>query len=205
MTILKLGKRVVLIGDSHMEALGPRLLRSLPRQLGIRLTRVIANRGKSADWYVKQGIVPALSRGADVVIFELGGNDASQHIGPDKHKLDVATLVQQARPAQVIWIGPGVTTRADLERYRGPIRWAQKAVVRGAGGAWIDSQGLTRVADLRSDGVHFTGSGYDRWSQLLLRRLATAEAAAPLPAWVGPVAFLALAGGGTWLYLRRRR
>jgi len=148
MTILQPRKRIVLIGDSHMEALGPRLTRSLPR-LGVSVLGATANRGKSAHWYVAQGIVPALTRGADVVIFELGGNDASQHRTATEHKRDVATLIQQARPAEVIWIGPGVTTRADLEAYRHPIRGAQKSVVSGAKGAWIDSQPLTRIADRR--------------------------------------------------------
>lgn len=204
MTILQPQKRVVLIGDSHMEALGPRLSRSLP-QLGVTVLGATANRGKSARWYVTQGIVPSLTRGADVVIFELGGNDASQHRLPEEHKRDVAALIGQARPAEVIWIGPGVTERADLEAYRGPLRMAQKAIVRGAKGAWIDSQGLTRKSDLRSDGVHFTMPGYDRWAALLQQRLATVAAASPFPVWVGPVAFGALALGGFMLYRRSRR
>lgn len=200
--LLRPGTNVAIFGDSHMEALGPRLRRELPA-LGLRLTHVEARRGWSTRRYLRSGDIPALTRGADVVIVELGGNDAAAHIGPEGHASDVQQVIQEVAPAKVIWVGPGVTLREDLERYRGPIRRAQRRVVEGAGGAWIDSQSLTRPGDLRSDQVHFSASGYDHWTQELVPKLMSARSGGDLQ-WVGPIAVgvSGLIAFGAWLWTR---
>ena len=169
--------------------------------MGVRVVGVTARRGWSARRFVSSGAVPVLARGADVVIFELGGNDASQHIDPTQHRVDVQTLIGQARPAKVIWIGPGVTTRSDMEAFRHPLRAVQKGVLKGAGDVWIDSQLLTREADLRGDGVHYTMAGYDRWARLLQSKLAKAGVST-VPAWVGPALFAGMAVGAAALVTR---
>lgn len=202
--LLQPGTRVAVFGDSHMEALGPRLRRELP-QLGIQLTNVEARRGWSTRRYLSSGDIPALTRGADVVVVELGGNDAAAHIGPEGHAADVDRVIRAVAPAKVIWVGPGVTLREDLETYRGPIRHAQKRVVESAGGAWIDSQPLTRTADLRSDRVHFSPTGYDHWTSVLVPKLAQARSGGGV-GWAGPVAVTSAAAlaFGAWLWSRRR-
>lgn len=200
------GKRVVIIGDSHMQALGPRLRTALPRVTGVEIVRVEARPGWSARGYVSAGDVPALTRGADVVVIELGGNDASNRIGPEAHARDVQALIRQVAPAQVVWVGPGVTERPDLESYRGPIRMAQKRVVEAAGGVWVDSQPLTSKADLRADKVHYTiPGGYDRWAARLVPALAAAGATSGR-AWAGPVLLgsAAAVALGAWWWSRRR-
>lgn len=185
------GTRVALIGDSHMEALGPRLRQLLPAELGATVVRTEARRGWSAKRYRQTAAIPALAAGADVVVIELGGNDASSGIGPEEHARDVATLVRAAAPAQVVWVGPGVTLRPELEAYRAPIREAQRQVVPALGGAWIDGQPLTRAQDLRSDRVHYTGPGYARWAAALVPLLARAQPGEELSdsawPWLGPV------------------
>ncbi|HEY5657769.1 MAG TPA: SGNH/GDSL hydrolase family protein [Myxococcota bacterium] len=178
MTVLSRGKRVVIIGDSHMEALGPRLRTRLPRAAGVIVQHVEPRRGWSARRYVGSGIVRGITRGADVVIFELGGNDASANVSPARHARDIATLISQAAPAQVIWVGPGVTLRPELEAARAPLRATQARVVPEQGGAWVDAQPMTRTADLAPDGVHFRAAGYTRWADQLAPALASVSAGA---------------------------
>jgi hypothetical protein len=222
MKLLTPGKKVAWIGDSHSEALGPRMARMLPAELGIEFVRPPeARRGWSVRSYNRSGDVPALVQGAEVVIVELGGNDAAAQIGPEGHTRDVQRMMQSIGSKKVIWIGPGVTLREDLERYRGPIREAQRRVVEGwglsfptAGGVWIDSQPLTRSGDLRSDQVHFSRTGYDHWAaQLLpqLREAAVGGAGAMTAAvgqnlwWIAPAAAggAALFAVGAFLWSRR--
>jgi len=205
MRVLQPGKRVAIIGDSHMQALGPRLRTALPAATGVQLLRVEARPGWSVRGYVASGDVPALSRGADVVVIELGANDASNRIGPEAHGRDVQEMLAQVAPAQVIWVGPGVTERVDLESYRGPIRSVQKRVVESAGGVWIDAQPLTNKADLRADKVHYTiPGGYDRWTARLVPVLAAAGAPSSR-AWLGPAILgsAALVAIGAWWWSRR--
>lgn len=204
--MLSRSSKVVLIGDSHMEALGPRLARLLPEQLGVNVEHVEARRGWSTRAYLRSGDVPALARGADVVIVELGGNDAAAQIGPQAHAQDVQRMISAVAPAKVIWVGPGVTLREDLESYRGPIRHAQKRVVEGAGGAWVDSQPLTEPGDLRSDRIHFTASGYDKWARRLVPKLQSAAPGGGFPTWwIGPavVGGAGLLAAAAWAWSRR--
>lgn len=198
------GTRVVLIGDSHMEALGPRLESALTSRLGAEVRHVEARRGWSTRAYVRSGGVPTLVRDADVVVVELGGNDAAAGIDAAGHAQDVDALLRQIGNRKVVWVGPGVTARADLERYRGPIRQAQKQRVRGAGHRWVDSQPMTRRDELRGDGVHFSAPGYDRWASALVEALAEEEGLDLLP-WVGPVSVgvASLFLLGAWLWSRR--
>lgn len=203
------GTRVALIGDSHMEALGPRLRQLLPAQLGAIVVRVEPRRGWSTKRYRQTGAVSALAAGADVVVIELGGNDASVGIGPTEHARDVSALVRAAAPAKVIWVGPGVTLRPDLEAYRAPIREVQRQVVPALGGAWIDGQSLTRAQDLRSDRVHYTAPGYERWATALVPLLARAQPGETLSdsvwPWLGPVLVGSTAAAvlGVWWASRR--
>lgn len=187
--LLQPGTRVAIFGDSHMEALGPRLRAAL-ESAGITVTNVVARRGWSLRGYVASGDIASIVQGADVVIVELGGNDAAQRIDSMRHGADVEAALRQVGGRKVIWIGPGVTLREDLERYRGPIRAAQHVVLDREGHVWVDSQSLTRESDLRDDGVHFSSAGYDRWAEALMPELMKAGESSTW--WIGPVA----AGGG---------
>lgn len=196
------GVKVAVIGNSHMEALGPRLSRLLPGALGVTLTNVEARRGWSTRRYLQSGDIPGLARGADVVIVELGGNDASAHIGANDHAQDVFSFLRQVGDKKVVWIGPGVTTRVDLEARRAPIRDGQRAALRAAGQTWVDARPMTSTRLLAPDGVHFRGDGYDAWAEQLVRRLAKGDVS-----WVAPTLFAV--GGvfaiGAYLWARSRR
>lgn len=203
--LLPPGARVALIGDSHMQALGPRL----QRILGSRVVRVEAQPGWSTRSYLNAGTLPALARGADVVVVELGGNDASSHMSPSAHATNVERVTEQVRPARVVWVGPGVTARADLEALRGPIRDAQKRVVEAGGDSWLDARPMTKLDELRTDGVHFSASGYDRWAQVLAMELTRERMTlgTGVPWWAGPVALgvAGLVAIGAYEWWRRRR
>lgn len=214
MAILSRGKRVVIIGDSHMEALGPRLRTRLPRVAGVTVQHVEPRRGWSAKRYRQSGIVPGITRGADVVIFELGGNDAAANIQPAEHERDIAALMQQAAPAQVIWVGPGVTLRPDLEAARGPLRATQARVVPRLGGAWVDGQPMTRESDLAPDRIHFRMAGYTYWADQLAPALArvsvgqgsrVGSAVASGRTWVGPMILVGSAAVAAVMFLWSRR
>lgn len=199
------GTRVALLGDSHMEALGPRLRRLLEDRLGVRVVNVEARRGWSTRRFVQSGDVPRLTAGVDVAIVELGGNDAAAGIGGAAHAVDVKALLGQVRAPRVIWIGPGVTKRSDLEAARGPIRDAQREAVEGHGAAWIDGQPLTRESELRRDRIHFSGDGYTAWAGRLLPHLAKAPAGGLSLSWIAPAAFAGAAGLAAYAWWRARR
>lgn len=202
MSWMQPGAKVAIIGDSHMEALGPRLSRALPSQLGVGVTNVEARRGWSARRYLRETSIPQLVQGADVVIVELGGNDASARISPQAHASDVGEMIRLIGDKRLVWVGPGVTQREDLRALRAPIRQAQRQVVRSAGGEYIDGRDVTRMSDLRADGVHFSGEGYDRMTSQLMPWLAAAGDARRW--WIGATAVGAgaLFALGAWYYSR---
>lgn len=181
------GVRVAILGDSHMQALGPRLRRRL-EAMGIHVTRVEARPGWSVPRYLSVGDVPQLVAGSDVVVVELGGNDASLGRTPERHAAEMRRLLAQVGQRRVVWVGPGVTAREDLEARRAPLRGAQKQVMASVGGRWVDARPMTRTQDLRADGVHFTAAGYDRWASLLAPSLVDAMRTRSKRWWLGPAA-----------------
>lgn len=193
--------QIVFIGDSHMQGLKPRLQRMIP---DANLLRIEARPGWSARRYARSGDVPRLTRGADVVVFELGGNDASAGISPIQHGEDVRQLIMQAQPAKVIWVAPGITGRSELEANRAKLKPIQKKLVEAAGGVWIDGHKLTDRQHLRSDLVHYTRAGYDAYAKALVRKLG--RLGRGTPQWVLPVGIGVAAVGGLFvaraLYLR---
>lgn len=203
MSIFSPGTKVAIIGDSHMEALGPRLARALPERFGVEVTNVEARRGWSARRYLRETNIPAMVRGANVVIVELGGNDASARIGATDHARDVDEMLKRIGAKKVIWVGPGVTERQDLRALREPLRPAQKQVVESRGGHYIDGRDVTATRHLRGDGVHFSGGGYDEMTRLLMSRFANLKDRSLW--WVGAIAAGAagLFAYGAWEYSRR--
>lgn len=187
--------QIAFIGDSHMQGLKPRLQRMVP---DANLLRIEARPGWSARRYARSGDVPHLARGADVVVFELGGNDASAGISASQHAEDVRELIMQAQPAKIIWVAPGITGRADLETNRALLKPVQKRLVESAGGIWIDGHKLTDRQYLRSDRVHYTMAGYDAYAKALvekLKRLGRGKA----PPWVLPVGIGAAVVGAAFI------
>jgi len=205
---LRPGVRVALIGDSQMQGMGQRLARLL-QQHGVSVPLVEARSGWSTRGYLQSGDIPALTRGVDVAVIELGGNDAAGNISPEAHALDVASLLHQVAAAQVVWVGPSVSSDPAFERRRQQMREAQQRVLSRAGKPWISGASLTRVADLNDSGVHFTPVGYDRFAAGLAEALLRLPGGIGWESWVGPLAAGGAAavalGAAGWYFTRRRR
>lgn len=198
---------IVFIGDSHMQGLKPRLERLLPSIPGLRLLHIEARPGWSARRYARSGDVERLARGANVVVFELGGNDASAGISPGEHAADVRRLIMQAQPAKVIWIAPGVTEIPDLEANRALLKPVQKKLVNAADGIWIDGHDLTSAEFLRADRVHYSAAGYDAYARAIFTKLMDLMKGTSTPGWVIPLGLGAAAVGAFFiirgLYVRQ--
>jgi lysophospholipase L1-like esterase len=166
------GRTIALVGDSHMEALGPRLKRAL-LAAGARSVSVVARRGWSARRYVQsvEGRAQLRAAGrADLVFIDLGGNN--QEFRPGTYREQLRDLLEQVgRPSRVIWIGPPASSmdRAPETAARHQkTAELQRSILPPWGVRWIDSRPFTR-ADWAPDGVHFTRAGYDRWAARLVK------------------------------------
>lgn len=162
------------VGDSHMEALGPRLQSLLPGHVGH-----VAHRGWSVRRYARERILERARwprQPYDVVAIELGGNDGVEVPSMEQHFEDMKMVLLQlsdsgaiGRGTEIYWFGPAVadSTRTDHDA----IAEMQKRLAPRLGVKWIDSRPLTRKDELRSDRLHFTGAGYDRWASNIEKKV----------------------------------
>jgi lysophospholipase L1-like esterase len=160
---------VALIGDSHMQALGPRIKTQLALE-GVEST-VVANAGKSLGWYLSTGELSRAAAGATHVVFEIGGNDDWRASPID----DVRTAIQNAlgiiEPRRSLWVGPATARAdgADDARARHEDTAEKYGMLLGGRVEWLDSRGVTRTGQ-REDGVHFTPEAYDAWAAVITKR-----------------------------------
>lgn len=179
---------VFVVGDSHVEMVGPMLTARLG-DAGYRTLGYEARRGWSTRRYREAGDLRALleQRGRpEIVIVSLGGNDRVS--SREQYAEDLAWIVSEARAAgarQIVWLGP-----AFSDASKGPrAAWTgarheenaelQRALLADLGVRWIDSRPLTQRHH-RRDGVHFTRTGYSTWTDGVLERVGvTADLARP--------------------------
>jgi len=185
---MTVAKKVVIIGDSHVEALGPRLMRLLPG-VGLQPLGYTARRGWSEARYKAAGDVRAFARAhgvPDVVVFSLGGNN--QNFNATTYRGTVETLLTAARRAgasQIVWVGPASGTpsvsaaAADAAARHQRTAELQATLMPTLGVHWVDSRPLT-LGGNAPDGVHFTRTGYDTWATSLVHELAHGIAVAPM-------------------------
>ena len=181
---------VALIGDSHTQAIWPIVTRELTK-VGHTVVLSEANPGWSeATFRQKMPDLPARLKAArpDIVVIELGGNGSKSG---EAYADDVRWLVQAARDAgadRVIWYGPAATSTGASEgvaRHHVEAAEAQSQLLPSLGVEWHDSRPLT-TTDHRSDGVHFTMTGYYRWAGAITNSiLAPAPTGANLWLWLG--------------------
>lgn len=162
---------VLILGDSHVQGLGPELSRSLADHA----TRVdyVARPGWSTARFRRRGRFRRLLRRnhrPEVVVVSLGGNDVVPSRAAYVRVLeDAVTRLRAAGARRLVWLGPPTandpeeTTRARHERNA---EW-QRAVLPELGVTWIDSRPHTREHHVR-DGVHFTADGYRAWAGRVL-------------------------------------
>ena len=162
--------RALLVGDSHMQALGPRLT-ELMEPFGVDVVNTLTNAGKSTVWYADQQLVEraVLTDAPDVVVFVLGGND--QCWGEVEQERAMRALVAQAAPARVVWVGPLSAAVPDVDRRHACSTSYSRAVARKLRIPFLDLRRYT-PHDMYRDGVHLTAAGYDQFSLDIAERLA---------------------------------
>jgi len=155
--------RIALLGDSQMQGLAPHLKPAL-EAMGAEVTHVTANQGWSTARFLGSGVVSSATGGSDLAILCLGGND---DYGPSEASAYLATLEALRRQIQsphVLWLGPATSMDTDVEaRHLATARLQRELVPKLAGATWLDSRPYTTL-HFRSDGVHFTSSGYELWA-----------------------------------------
>jgi lysophospholipase L1-like esterase len=140
--------KVYALGDSHMQALGPRL----QAHFSELHYEAFPGKGTAAAGALRDDSVS----GKDVVILALGGNDFGDRAVERRVLLD--SLRARNPKAAFYWIGPFHSTRADVDPRHLRQSNDQRAQFAGSFVKWIDSRPWT--ATHAPDGVHFTGSGY---------------------------------------------
>lgn len=180
-----------LIGDSHMQALGPLLRRFLP-------TGSVLSVQAQPGWSVKRWAAAPPKVTADRVIVVLGGNDR------ETSKTYAATLkkfLSTLQSKEVLWFGPS-QAKGEIGAWHERTRQLQKSLLPGMGVRWIDSSPWTG-SDYRPDGVHFTGKGYQRWAEGISGAVSQAGTAqgSVIP-WVGGGLLAVFAY--TWLKRRQK-
>lgn len=169
--------RVALIGDSHSQALWPRLRKDL-EALGHTIVLEEAHPGWSEKSYLREGHLPGKLRASrpDLVVFELGGNN--QDMNKENYRKQVEALVDLAHQvgASVVWFGP---PRSDINRAANTARRheitaeMQASLLPRTGTAWFDSRPFTETGH-RADGVHFDRATYTDWAAAMLPRIEAA-------------------------------
>ncbi len=165
-------RKIVLIGDSYGEGIGPHLRRQM-MACGIEYS-FDARRGTSATQWVREDwIEPVLKGNPDVVIISLGGNDfLRQDIDTVREAIDGIAARVRGSGARLLWVEPLSLPYPDRIGVRGMWR-------RVAGNDWFRSEHL--YYRRASDRVHISYDNYRDWARRiwpwLVRR--TQEAGGP--------------------------
>ena len=180
--------RVYVLGDSHTQALGPRIASQSPDQVTYE-----AFPGHSTKRAHSKATIP---RGQDVVVLSLGGNDfGDQRVA----RAALVAAVRRRNPsARILWFGPfDASKHASAGPRHDEQAAAQRRQLRALGVIWVDTRPWSRSGH-RGDNVHFTMPAYSR----MAARMVSAIKSTPRPAAGGALALLAAAFIG-WRLLRR--
>jgi len=164
-----------LIGDSHAQAVFPRL-KKLLTPLG---HEVLISKPR-AGWTTKKHLNPTdgstslaslLGEArADVVVFSLGGNNHSlkeSYLEPIKEAVQIA---KDSGAKRIFWVGPAVALRDDVEKRHFWTTGFLKHHLPSMDVEFIDAREFTQTGH-RDDKVHFTRSQYDIWTQKVFEAL----------------------------------
>jgi lysophospholipase L1-like esterase len=173
---------VFIVGDSHVQMLGPMLAGRL-EDAGVRVLGHESRPGWSTLSYRREGDLRRLlvARGRpEVVVISLGGNDRPGSEAAYRRQL--RWVVEQARAAgarRIIWLGPAASAVERSARaarvgahHEQNAEW-QRALLPELGVTWVDSRPMTRRFHAQ-DGIHFTRDGYRTWVRGVLSDLARA-------------------------------
>lgn len=191
--------KIALIGDSHMQALGPRLKRLYEQDDPSVEVTGTAHPGWSLIKFINEAHLSNLARGMDLVVFEVGGNDPL--LDRETYQARLATAVGMLRStaapgAKIVVVGPPTADALEVDTRHRATTLHQAAVWRSAGAdQWIDSRGITANLPMRDDDVHFAVEGYDRWAAWLHNRIGEASGGW---GWIAGVLALGTAGYVFW-------
>lgn len=174
--------RVFILGDSHVQMLGPILSRQLEEER-IRVVGHESRPGWSTQSYRRTGDLRVLleRRGRpEIVVVSLGGNDWPG--SEERYRSQLRWVVEEARAAgaeRILWLGPATSAverspqAAEVgARHERNAEW-QRQLLPQLGVVWIDSRPMTRRFHA-PDGIHFTRSGYRTWARGVLLDIAIA-------------------------------
>jgi lysophospholipase L1-like esterase len=174
---------VFIVGDSHVQRVGPMLTARLGRG-GFRALGYESRPGWSTRRYREAGDLRAVlerSGRPEIVIVSLGGNDFVS--SRERYAEDLGWVVSEARAAgarHIVWLGPASSDASAGERAASTAARheanaeLQRELLGELAVRWIDSRPLTLTHHGR-DGVHFTRTGYVTWTDAVLPEIAPIE------------------------------
>lgn len=188
---------IYVLGDSHTQALGPRIKTRFPEHS----VRVEAFPGYSTDRAHGKASIPY---GQDLVVLSLGGNDFGDKTAARKNL--VAALQARNPGAEIVWFGPfaapahpTVGPRHDQQAE------AQRRQLPLLGVRWYDTRPWSKTGH-RADNVHFTASGYTNIADAMTSRIQDSlkgDSVFRKAETGGNILWtLAAAGGALWWLLR---
>lgn len=161
--------KVRIFGDSHMQAMGPQIVARL-LTYGISCD-YLASPGWSLKDYANAG--NTRDTDSDLVVFELGTNDASKGLTSLEISADMMLLVSRVDSlTRTMFVGPPMLDREDL-RESGPrvdaIMEIEAASLRSS---YFKSSDVV-TGGWQDDGVHFDGPTYKTWANAIADRIAS--------------------------------
>jgi stage II sporulation SpoD-like protein/GDSL-like lipase/acylhydrolase family protein len=156
------GARVLLLGDSLAQGLGPPLAR-LAEAAGVSLVAKGVQSSTIRQWLAGSSIVDAVTRSVpSLTLVCLGTNDmgAADAGAEGRRAGELVDVLYRNSGAAVAWLGPP-SLPVDKSAFRGAL-----AAACGERDVRIfDSQALDLAR--APDGVHMTPAGYDAWAEAI--------------------------------------
>lgn len=180
---------IYMLGDSHTQALGPRLKALLGD--GFRFEAFPGYSTARAD--AARKLSPS---GADTILLSLGGNDFGDQSAA-RHRL-IDKLRAKNATANIVWVGPFHSNDQAVDRRHQEQTHSQRVQFSSSGVRWIDGRPLSSALTHVADGTHFTGGSYSVLAEKIASAVGTKTGVG-----IGFVA--ALLGVGWWLLRKMQR
>lgn len=172
--------KFALIGDSHAQAVFP-IIGSKLTSLGYDvLSKPVAG------WTLKKHLEDGLSEiihnfKPDVLVLSLGGNNQNLSGSYQKNIDEVLRIAKKNKVKRIYWVSPAWSIRNDVQQRH---EWTSNYLKTHLPNRvrFIDIRPLTMTGH-RDDGVHFTGSKYKEWAELVSDHLLTNLAITQIPIW----------------------
>lgn len=173
----------LIFGDSQMEPLGPLLVKGLAAA-GVTTQSWAFNRGWSVnDYLTKSQFISTSNLGgqpnplatsagvsADLVIIQIGTNDAKAGISQAALGANIQTLSERIKAKRVVLVGPAVVQDPSFAANAADVSSWMPSIASYLGWDFIDSSQF--VTSGWYDGIHFNTSVYSStWAPGILSRL----------------------------------